>query len=61
MPSVLVQEVLRRIEDGWSLEDVEWFIDDLRLDDEHAAALWLLAWLDRRSLETPHPVCPQPA
>jgi hypothetical protein len=46
MPSVLVQEVLSRLDDGWSLDQVEWFIDDLRLDDERAAALWLLAWVD---------------
>ena len=46
MPSVLVQEVLSLLDDGWSLDQVEWFIDDLRLDDERAAALWLLAWVD---------------
>jgi hypothetical protein len=49
MSSALVQEVLGRLDDGWSLDQVEWFIDDLRLDDERAAALWLLAWVD------PHP------
>jgi hypothetical protein len=33
MPSALVQEALERLDDGWSLGEVEWFIDDLRLDD----------------------------
>jgi hypothetical protein len=46
MPSVLVEDVLGRLDDGWSLEEVEGFIDALGLDDEHAAALWLLAWLE---------------
>jgi hypothetical protein len=49
MPSVLAEAVLGRLDDGWSLDQVEWFIDDLQLDEERAAALWLLAWLD------PHP------
>ena len=48
MPSVLVEEVLGRLQDGWSLDEVEWFIEDLHLDDERASALWLLAWLDDR-------------
>jgi hypothetical protein len=59
MTSVLAREVLGRLEDGWSFGDVECFIEDLRLDDERAAALWLLAWLDRPSALAP--ACPEPA
>jgi hypothetical protein len=61
MPSALVEEVLGRIEDGWSLDDVECFIDRLRLDEERASALWLVAWLDCPSAFGPRLACTQPA
>jgi hypothetical protein len=61
MSSILVQEVLGRLDDGWSLDQVEWFIEDLRLDDERAAALWLLAWLDCRSPGASSLACPDVA
>ena len=48
MFSALAQEVLVRLDDGMSLSEVEAFIDGLRVDDERAAALWLLAWLGHR-------------
>lgn len=53
MPSVLTEAVLERLDEGWALDEVEGFIDGLRLDEEHAAALWLLAWLDWRPVRSP--------
>ena len=61
MPSALVQEVLGRLDDGWSLDEVEVFIDHLRLDEDRAAALWLLAWLDCGPAARLSPVRPEPA